>query len=57
VVNLIGSTQTTKGLTVDCEIDEKEYETGINITTNKMHEINLVPSSFHGEWNYCIFPK
>ncbi len=57
VVNLIGSAQTSKGLTVDCEIDKRAYETGINIASNKMYEINLTPSSFHGEWNYCIHPQ
>jgi hypothetical protein len=30
IVSLIGSTKTSKGLTVDCIIDENSYEKGIN---------------------------
>ena len=57
VINSIGSTKTAKGLVVDCEIDSGVYETGINITKNKMDEINITMSSFHGEWNYAISPQ
>ena len=57
IINLIASTKTTKGLDVECEIDDGIYETGIKITEKQMEEICIVGSSFHGEWNYGISPQ
>ena len=57
IINLIASTKTTKGLDVECEIDDGIYETGIKITEKQMEEICIVGSSFHGEWNYSIAPQ
>jgi transposase len=57
IVSLIAGTKTKKGLKVDCEIDGKTYETGLEITDEQFAEINLYPTSFHGEWNYSILPE
>lgn len=57
IVQLVGATQTAKGLKVNCELDSAEYKTGIKIKENKMEEINLIRNSFHGEWNYSILPQ
>lgn len=57
IVQLIKSTKTVKGLEVACEMDKEAYETGINITPEKMEEISIERSSFHGEWNYTIWPQ
>jgi transposase len=57
IVSLIAGTKTKKGLKVDCEIDGKTYETGLEITDEQFAEINLCPTSFHGEWNYSILPE
>ena len=57
IVNMISSTRTTTGLTVDCEMDKNNYETGIKISDDQMKEINISRSEFHGEWNYSISPK
>ena len=57
IVNLIASTTTTKGLKVACEIDDKQYETGIDISDEQLAEINICPSKCHGEWNYKILPE
>ena len=57
VVNLIAGTKTKKGLKVACEIDNTEYETGIEISDEKFATINLCPNEFHGEWNYSILPE
>jgi transposase len=57
IVNYIAGTKTKKGLKVICEIDEKEYKTGIEITDEQFVAINLCPNKFHGEWNYCILPE
>ena len=57
IIKLIESTKTTKGLDVECEIDEGKYETGIKITEKQMEEICIVGNSFHGEWKYSIAPQ
>ncbi len=57
IIKLISSTKTTKGLDVECEMDNGVYETGINITKKQMEEINIIRSLFHGEWNYSILPQ
>ena len=57
IVNMIASTKTTKGLAVDCELDESNYETGIRITETQMESVNIIRNKFHGEWNYEITPN
>jgi transposase len=57
IVSLIANTTTTKGLKVACEIDDKRYETGIEITDEQWAELNIYQNEFHGEWNYKILPE
>jgi transposase len=57
VVNLIGSTSTTKGLKVEAVLDENEYKTGRKISKAQMTTINIERDEFHPEWNYTIKPK
>jgi hypothetical protein len=57
IVSLIANTTTKKGLQVACEIDDKYYETGIEITEKQWEELNICPNEFHGEWNYKILPE
>jgi hypothetical protein len=57
IVSYIAATNTAKGLKVACEIDDKEYETGIEISDEQFASLNLYPNDFHGEWNYCICPE
>jgi hypothetical protein len=56
IVNLIGSTTTTKGLKVVCELNEKKYEIGNKVTDDEFKYIKLQKDEFHGEWNYKISP-
>ena len=56
VVNLISSTTTETGLTVNAVLDKNEYKTGIKVTKQEMKSINLFKDSFHPEWNYSIKP-
>ncbi len=56
IVNLIGSTTTTKGLKVKSVLDENEYEKGIIVEDNELKSVNILPHKFHGEWNYTIKP-
>jgi transposase len=57
VVNLIGSTTTTTGLTIHAELDEGEYPTGTKITEEELAGVCIKRNKFHGEWNYSILPK
>jgi len=57
IIKLISSTKTKAGLDIECEIDKNDYKTGIKISEKKMQEINIERYSFHGEWNYTIFPQ
>jgi hypothetical protein len=56
VVNLISNTTTKTGLTIQANLDTNEYLTGIKIGDQEMNNLHLVRESFHGEWNYSIFP-
>ena len=57
IVNLIGSTTTTKGLKVTCELNKNKYEIGIKVTDKEMKSINIKRNDFHGEWNYIVSPN
>jgi hypothetical protein len=54
IVNLIGSTTTSKGLSIKCVIDEKIYERGIEVTDDEFNSICILSNDFHGDWNYKI---
>ena len=54
IVNLIASTTTKAGLKVQARIDKKKYKKGIKVPKEKIEEIKITKSSFHGEWNYTI---
>lgn len=57
VVELIGNTKTTTGLTVKVVIDKNTYEIGKKIADIEFAKINIVRNEFHGEWNYTIKPQ
>lgn len=57
IVELIGATKTKKGLTVKCQLDEKQYQKGIIIDDEEFKKINILKDGFHGEWNYTIKPN
>lgn len=57
VVNLIANTRTEKGLTIQAEIDDAFYSTGIRIPDEDMAKLAIIRDEFHGEWNYKIFPR
>jgi len=56
IVSLIARTTTAKGLRVRCRLDRRRYATGIKVSSKDMANINIFPSTFHGEWNYTIRP-
>jgi len=57
IVELIGATTTTTGLTVRCELDTKMYEKGIKVSVEEFNSLNLRRNAFHPEWNYTISPR
>jgi DDE family transposase len=56
VVELIGSTTTSKGLQVRAALDSNRYPTGIKVSEAEWAAVRLEPAAFHGEWNYTIRP-
>jgi hypothetical protein len=57
IVNLIASTTTETGLTVRAALDTNDYETGIDVSDERLAGLRLTRAKFHGEWNYMIRPS
>ena len=57
IIKLISSTRTSKGLTVQCELDDNAYDKGRKITDDQMAALNIKRDPFHGEWNYTLYPS
>lgn len=57
VVNLIGSTTTKQGLTVQAQLNENKYEQGKKIGDEELSQVRLERADFHEEWNYRIIPQ
>ena len=57
VVNLIAATTTKTGLVVKAALDTHTYDTGVKVTDEEVARLQLTPHSFHGEWNYTLFPR
>lgn len=56
IINLIGATTTTTGLTVTAELDTSEYPTGVKITDQEMKHLPITRDPWHGDWNYTLHP-
>ena len=57
VIELIGATKTSTGLTVHAIHDTNTYLTGIKISDQQLASIPLKRNDWHGEWNYSITPQ
>lgn len=57
IVELIANTRTRTGLRVRAQLDERSYPTKQHVTDTEWAEVQLVPQSFHGDWNYSILPS
>ena len=57
IVDLIGATTTTTGLSVRCELDSTVYAKGIVVSDQDMASLNITRDEFHGEWNYTLHPS
>jgi len=58
IVELIGATRNTKGLTIRAELDTNTYPRAIKVSNTEMAEMTkqLSRNKFHGEWNYSLKP-
>jgi hypothetical protein len=57
IVNLIANTQTSKGLTIQADLNLNSYSKGIKVSDEEMSRLNITRADFHGEWNYSISPR
>ena len=57
VVNLIGATTTTTGLTVKSELDINQYPAGRIVSDAELSAIHIRREAFHGDWNYALLPR
>jgi hypothetical protein len=56
IVDLIGNTTTTTGLTVHCVLDTGQYPTGVKYTKKGVDDLPITRHDFHPEWNYTMRP-
>ena len=56
ILNLIGATTTTTGLSVIAELDEGSYPIGIKISDRQMKDLPISRDDWHGDWNYTLYP-
>ena len=57
IVEPIGATTSTKGLTVRCERDRNLYPAGVKVSDAGISSLTIAPDLFHGEWNYTVIPR
>jgi len=57
IVNLIANTKTSKGLTIQADLNRNSYAKGIKIPVKEMKQLKMTPAAFHGEWNYSFSPR
>src|ERR1700733_1094964 len=57
VVELIGSTRTSKGLHVKARLDNHSYPIGVKTTKAETEKLALHKEEFHGDWNYRLDPR
>jgi hypothetical protein len=56
IVKLIASTTTVQGLKVQAALDRRLYPLKKKVTPRDLSQVHLLPSGFHGDWNYTIIP-
>lgn len=58
VVNLIAATTTKTGLKIECNLDQKKYETGKKVSEEDREKINITQQEgLNKKWNYTISPN
>ena len=57
IVNLIAATTTRTGLRIKAKLDTRSYPIGQKFEDADLATVNLIPDSFHGDWNYTVAPN
>jgi hypothetical protein len=57
ILNLIASTTTTTGLTVQSYLDTNPYPAGSSVSDAEMDALHIERDAFHPDWNYTIRPR
>jgi hypothetical protein len=57
LVETIGATRTASGMRVRVKLDRRKYPAGKIVTKAQMTELAVHENTFHGEWNYEIWPR
>jgi Rhodopirellula transposase DDE domain len=57
IVQLIASTKTVTGLTVQAALDPHPYTIGIKVSDQELAKLKITPAKFHGNWNYSVAPR
>jgi hypothetical protein len=56
IVNLIGATTNSSGLTVHAELDTGSYPKGVEVSKKDIDALPITHHKFHPEWNYTLRP-
>ena len=56
IVELIGATTTSTGLTIQADLDEGHYPLGQKISDRDFKNLPVTGHDWHGDWNYSIRP-
>jgi hypothetical protein len=56
IVNSIAATTTRTGLTVQADLDDGTYPTGVKVSNAQMAALPVSRHPFHGDWNYTLHP-
>lgn len=54
---MIGGTRTRSGLKVKAVLDTNQYETGVEVSDEDIHQIRLKRHKVHPDWNYTLLPR
>ena len=54
IVDVIGATTTTSGLTVTARRDTKAYPVKLNVSDEDMARLNITPHALHGVWHDTV---
>ena len=57
IVNLIANTKTSKGLTIQADLNMNSYAKGIKRPDKEMKRLKMTSAANHGEWNYSFSPR
>jgi transposase len=56
IINSIAATTTRTGLTVQADLDDGTYPTGVKVSNAQMAALPISRHPFHGDWNYTLHP-